>query len=154
MEVLHEILHETAHAVAETAKAIPFLFITYLLMELIEHKWEEKAQRIISSHGAGVLGPVAGSALGIIPQCGFSAAAAGLFAGGVIPIGTLIAVFLSTSDEMLPIMISKGASVKEILPILAAKLLTGMIVGTALNFIFRKKKRSDSPSHEIGHLCE
>ena len=89
----------------DALKLLPFLFVTYLAMEFIEHRAGEKMKHAIQR--AGRLGPLWGSFLGLVPQCGFSAAASGLYAGRVITLGTLIAVYLSTSDEMLPILISE-----------------------------------------------
>ena len=89
--------------VLDTLKLIPFLFVTYLVMEFIEQKASEKLEEKIRRSGR--LGPVLGGILGIVPQCGFSASAASLYSGRLISAGTLIAVFLSTSDEMLPIFI-------------------------------------------------
>ena len=100
------ILDALLDAVLDTAKLIPFLFITYMGMEYLEHKAEKHTTGMLEK--AGHFGPLIGAVVGILPQCGFSAAASSLFAGGVISVGTLIAVFLSTSDEMLPIFISEG----------------------------------------------
>ena len=88
----------------DTLKTLPFLYVTYLIMEYIEDKAEEKT--ILALRKARGAGPLVGSLLGLLPQCGFSTAAASLFSGGVITEGALIAVFLATSDEMLPVMIS------------------------------------------------
>ena len=109
-----EALH---HAFIDTAKILPFLFLTYLALEYIEHKAAEKTASLAAS--AGKFAPAVGGLLGAIPQCGFSASAAGLYAGGIITLGTLISIFLSTSDEMLPIMISEQISPVRILAILA-----------------------------------
>ena len=98
-----EILEDT---IIDTLKLIPFLFITYLLMEYIENKTGDKAKETIKK--SGKFGPLIGGIVGIFPQCGFSVSATNLYAARVISIGTLIAVFLSTSDEMLPIFISKS----------------------------------------------
>ena len=84
------------HGLLDTLKIIPFLFLTYLLMEFIEHKAGEKAEQFIQR--AGVFAPAVGGALGVVPQCGFSAAAANLYAGRRVSMGTIVAVFLSTSD--------------------------------------------------------
>ena len=89
--------------IIDTVKLIPFLFLTYLLMEYIEHKTSEKTKTVIRR--AGKMGPLFGGLLGAVPQCGFSAAASSLYSGRVITVGTLLAVFLSTSDEMLPIIL-------------------------------------------------
>lgn len=137
-------------ALLDTAKLIPFLFITYLILEFIEHKAAEKTQAAAAK--AGVFGPAVGGLLGVVPQCGFSASAANLYAGGVISAGTLIAIFLSTSDEMLPVMLSEQAPVTRILTILAVKAACGIVIGFAVDLILRlcrKTPRKDS----ISKLC-
>lgn len=142
----------------DALKLLPFLFVTYLIMEYIEHKTGDKTKNIIKK--SGKWGPVFGAILGIFPQCGFSAAAANLYAGKVITLGTLIAIFLSTSDEMLPILISEAAPIEVILKILATKLAIGIIAGVIIDFVgqaFRKKREkqeSEEAGEEIGHMCE
>ena len=142
----------------DALKLLPFLFITYLIMEYIEHKTGNKTKSIIKK--SGKWGPILGALLGVVPQCGFSAAAANLYAGKVITLGTLIAIFLSTSDEMLPILISEAAPVDVILKILATKLVIGMIAGVVIDFVgqaFKKKKEkqeNEEAVEEIGHMCE
>lgn len=142
----------------DALKLLPFLFITYLIMEYIEHKTGDKTKNIIKK--SGKWGPVFGAILGIFPQCGFSAAAANLYAGKVITLGTLIAIFLSTSDEMLPILISEAAPIDVILKILATKLAIGIIAGVVIDFVgqaFKKKKKkqeNEEAVEEIGHICE
>ena len=142
----------------DALKLLPFLFITYLIMEYIEHKTGDKTKNIIKK--SGKWGPVFGAILGIFPQCGFSAAAANLYAGRVITLGTLIAIFLSTSDEMLPILISEAAPIDIILKILATKLVIGIIAGVVIDFVgqaFKKKKEkqeNEEAVEEIGHMCE
>lgn len=142
----------------DALKLLPFLFITYLIMEYIEHKTGDKTKNIIKK--SGKWGPVFGAILGIFPQCGFSAAAANLYAGKVITLGTLIAIFLSTSDEMLPILISEAAPIDIILKILATKLVIGIIAGVVIDFVgqaFKKKKEkqeNEEAVEEIGHMCE
>ena len=120
----------------DTLKLIPFLFITYLVMEWVEHRTSDHTQTAIRK--AGRLGPLVGGILGVIPQCGFSAAAASLYAGKVITAGTLIAVFLSTSDEMLPILLSERAGIGFITKVLIVKALYGVIAGFLVDFLFRK----------------
>ena len=115
--------------IIDSIKLLPFLFITYLIMEYIEHKTGEKAKKVIQK--SGKFGPL----FGIFPQCGFSAAAANLYAGKVITLGTLIAIFLSTSDEMLPILISEAVPVSTIITILAIKLLIGIVAGVLIDII-------------------
>ena len=152
---LLEVLLDTG---IDALKLLPFLFITYLIMEYIEHKTGDKTKNIIKK--SGKWGPVFGAILGIFPQCGFSAAAANLYAGKVITLGTLIAIFLSTSDEMLPILISEAAPIDIILKILATKLVIGIIAGVVIDFVgqaFKKKKKkqeNEEAGEEIGHICE
>ena len=133
----------------DTVKLIPFLLLTYLAMEYLEHKTGQKAQRLVRK--AGKFGPVIGGTLGIVPQCGFSAAASNLYTGRVITLGTLIAIYLSTSDEMLPILISEQASVRTIVLILLAKAAIGIIAGFVIDIVFSSHKAED---HHIHEICE
>ena len=119
----------------DTVKLVPFLFLTYLLMEYIEHRTSDKTRAMIRR--ADKLGPLFGGALGAFPQWGFSAAAASLYAGRVITVGTLIAVFLSTSDEMLPIFLSNRVDIALIGKILLIKACYGVIAGFVVDFLFR-----------------
>ena len=150
VSILREVL---ADAVIDTAKLIPFLFLTYLLMEWLEEKTGEKAVSIIRKNGRW--GPVIGAALGVVPQCGFSAAAASLYSGGLITVGTLLAIFLSTSDEMLPIMISEAVSPMTIGKILLAKILLGLLFGIGIDTLnkLRHRWKKDKEKH-IHDLCE
>jgi len=144
---MHEFLHILEHSALDTLKLLPFLLLTYLFMEYLEHKMSDKAAAVINR--AGKLGPVLGSVMGIVPQCGFSAAMSNLFAGGLITRGTLLAVFLSTSDEMLPILISRQVPAGLILKILAVKVVTAIIAGMLIDLIFTKHRHAD-----IHDLCE
>lgn len=143
-----EALEET---LVDSLKLLPFLFITYLIMELVEHKAGDKTTSAIQK--AGRFGPLLGGLLGAVPQCGFSVAAANLYAGRVITIGTLISIFLSTSDEMLPILISEGTPVNLIIQILAIKILIGIVFGCLIDIILRRKvtKKEEQKIHDI---CE
>lgn len=135
-------------------RLLPFLFITYLIMEYIEHKMGNKSKNTIKK--SGKFGPFLGSILGVFPQCGFSVSATNLYAGRVITLGTLIAVYLSTSDEMLPIFISEAVSPIIILKILGIKLVIGIIAGFIIDIIinlFNKNKQNDE-NDEITHICE
>ena len=132
----------------DTLKVAPFLLVIYILMELIEHKAGDKTKDLLTRSGR--VGPVIGGLLGCVPQCGFSAACSGLYAGGVITVGTLFAVFLSTSDEMLPIMISGGVPALTILKIIGTKSLIGIAAGVIIDLIVRPKT---DLSH-IHDLCE
>lgn len=131
----------------DSIKILPFLFGAYLLIELLETVSEEKTVALV--HKAGKWGPVLGGTLGVIPQCGFSAATANLYAGGIITRGTILAVFLSTSDEMLPIFISRSVPLPFILKVLGFKLLTGVIVGVLVDSLEKHEEQE-----HIHELCE
>lgn len=133
-------------------KLLPFLFLTYLIMEYIEHKTSEKTRQIMKK--SGKWGSVFGGLLGIVPQCGFSAAASNLYAGRIITLGTLLAVFLSTSDEMLPILISEKAPVQTVIKILAVKASIGILAGVLTDFFMRRKKESVKEGLRIEHMCD
>lgn len=135
----------------DSVKLIPFLFITYLIMEWIEHKTKEKTKETIQK--SGKWGPLIGSILGIFPQCGFSVSATNLYAARVITLGTLIAVYLSTSDEMLPIFLSEAVPMGTILKILGIKLLIGMVAGFIIDFVLRINNKNKE-EHKIVDLCE
>lgn len=137
--------------VIDSIKLLPFLFITYLIMEYIEHKTKEKTKETIKK--SGKIGPLVGGILGIFPQCGFSVSATNLYAARVITLGTLIAVYLSTSDEMLPIFISEAVPIDVILEILGVKLLIGIIAGFAIDFVLRLRNK-DKEEEKIVDLCE
>ena len=145
-----EILEET---ILDGVKLLPFLFITYLIMEYIEHKTSQKAKDTIKK--SGKFGPLIGGILGIFPQCGFSVSATNLYAARVITLGTLIAVYLSTSDEMLPIFISEAVPVTTILGILGIKLIVGIIAGFIIDLIIRIKSKNKKQEEEhIVEFCE
>jgi hypothetical protein len=140
-----EIIEET---LIDSLKILPFLFLTYLLMEYLERKTSEKTKEVVKK--SGKIGPLIGSILGCFPQCGFSVSASNLYAGRVITLGTLIAIFLSTSDEMLPIAISRGASLAVILKIIGIKVLISIIAGFIIDYILRHKtKIEDEKIHDI-----
>lgn len=145
----------------DSIKLLPFLFITYLLMEYIEHKMGNKSKEIMKK--ADKFGPLFGSILGVFPQCGFSVSATNLYAARVITLGTLISVYLSTSDEMLPIFISESVPIIVILKILGVKLLIGILAGFLIDLFIRlvkdKKNIKNSEKEiyekdEIKDLCE
>ena len=120
----------------DALKILPFLFITFILMEYFEHKLSNKSKETIKK--SGKYGPILGGIIGAFPQCGFSVAATNLFIGRIITLGTLISVYLSTSDEMLPILISEGAKASVIFKILLIKVVIGIIFGIIIDLIFRK----------------
>lgn len=171
-----EIIKDT---IIDGIKLLPFLLITYIIMEYIEHKMGQKSKELIKK--SDKFGPIIGGILGIFPQCGFSVSATNLYAGRVITLGTLIAVYLSTSDEMLPILISEAVSPIVILKLLGIKMVIGILGGILVDLFLRigdKRKNQDNKSgvntsktenvmreneheHEhdereeaIGHLCE
>ena len=144
-----EIIEDT---IMDSVKLIPFLFLTYLLMEYIEHKTKEKTKETIKK--SGKFGPFFGALLGIVPQCGFSVSATNLYAARVITLGTLIAVYLSTSDEMLPIFLSEGVAIDVIIKILAIKLVIGMIAGFLIDLVMRLKNKGKEDEEKIIDLCE
>lgn len=144
-----DILFDT---VLDSIKILPFLFFTYLLMEFLEHNTGNKARERIRH--AGQFGPLWGGLLGIVPQCGFSTAASSLYAGRVITVGTLLAVFLSTSDEMLPIMISEAVPLPVMAKILAAKAVIAIISGMAVEFFYVKLLKRQEEEMDIHVVCE
>ena len=132
----------------DTLKLLPYLFVTFLLLEWLEHKLSKKNQKILQKNKK--YGPLIGSILGALPQCGFSTMAASLFSSKIITMGTLISVFLATSDEMLPIMISEKIQILEILKIIGFKIIVALIVGILIDLLFQTKQ----PREDIHHLCE
>ena len=148
---MQEILEILQDALIDTVKLLPFLFLTYLIMEYIEHKTSKKARETIKK--SGKFGPLIGALVGIVPQCGFSVSATNLYAARVITLGTLISVYLATSDEMLPILITEKVPIGTILTILAIKLVIGIIAGFAIDFVIRKFKKEEQ-EEKIEELCE
>lgn len=139
-------------SVIDSIKLLPFLFLTYLFMEWLEHKTGSAARNTIRT--AGKLGPVWGGLLGVIPQCGFSAAASSLFTGRVITVGTLIAVYLSTSDEMFPIMISNAVPAATIIKILVCKAAIGIISGLVVEYVYTHVLKKQEKEMDIHEICE
>lgn len=136
-------------AIIDVLKLIPFLFITFLLLEYIEHKMSKKNIKYLTNKGK--FGPIIGGVLGAFPQCGFSAMATKLFSSRVITIGTLISVYLSCSDEMLPILISSGTNISIILKILGIKILIGIFFGFLIDLFYRKQRLNSF--EEIHDMC-
>ncbi len=136
-------------AFLDTLKILPYLLVTFILLEMLEHKLTKKNEKILTKAKKG--GPILGGLLGALPQCGFSSMAANLFSSRVITMGTLIAVFLSTSDEMLPIMISEKVDILLVLKIIGFKILVGIIIGFIVDMIYKKKKEEHEHIHD---LCE
>ena len=144
-----EIIEDT---LIDSIKLLPFLFITYLIMEYIEHKTKDKTKEAIKRSGR--FGPLIGGVLGIFPQCGFSVSATNLYAARVITLGTLISVYLSTSDEMLPIFISEAVPISTILKILGVKLIIGIVAGFIIDLVMSLINKKKKKKEKIIDLCE
>lgn len=149
MELL---LHVFEHSVMDTLGLVPFLLVTYLAMEALEHASADRIQAVVRSSGKA--GPVVGALLGAVPQCGFSAMAATLYAGRVVTVGTLVAVILSTSDEMVPVFLANQAPPARMLAIMAAKVVVGAVVGFAVDAALRVMRRAGDGRAHIHELCE
>ena len=147
----HELAHIIEHTLLDSLKLVPFLFLTYLAMEYLEHRAGDKVVKLV--HKAGKAGPLVGALAGAAPQCGFSAAASNLYAGRIISLGTLIAIFLSTSDEMLPILISEKQPVDVIVRLVLIKVVIGVIAGFVIDLIFAHKDHEEEHEH-IHEICE
>ncbi|MBQ6523499.1 MAG: arsenic efflux protein [Atopobiaceae bacterium] len=139
-------------SVLDTVKLIPFLLVTYIIMEAIEHSTEGKAERLIAR--ADKSGPVMGALLGALPQCGFSAVAATLYAGRVITAGTLVAVLLSTSDELIPVFMANRAEMSRLVAIVGIKVVIGLVVGLLVDVVLRVLHRAGDGHPHIAELCE
>lgn len=137
---MHMVLHFIEHALEDTLGLVPFLFITYLALEALEHAASGRSNAIVRR--AGAAGPVAGALLGVVPQCGFSAMAATLYAGRVVTLGTLVAVFLSTSDEMLPMLVAERIDAGLLFKILGLKVLIALVTGVAADLLIRALRRN------------
>ena len=136
--------------VIDGLKLIPFLFVAFLIMELVEHKMSNKSKKVIEK--SGKFGPLFGGLLGVFPQCGFSVLSTNLYVGRIITMGTLIAVYLSTSDEMLPLLIAEKVSTSLVISILLLKLSIGILFGFIIDlFIPRKVRINDEDIHS---MCE
>lgn len=125
----------------DIVKLLPFLFVSFLILEILEHKLSNKSKKVITS--SGKFGPFVGALLGGIPQCGFSVLATNFYVTRVITLGTLIAIYLSTSDEMLPILIANQVPIIEIVKIVGLKIGIGMVVGFIIDFITRSTVKED-----------
>ncbi len=141
-------------AILDTVKTLPFLFGAYLLIEFLEHRASEKLTGALAR--LGPFGPVGGSVLGLIPQCGFSVAAANFYAGRLITPGTLVAVFLATSDEALPILISHPEALPDLLLLLGVKFLSGTVFGLLTDLVWKRLPHGETqaPFHDLCKDCD
>lgn len=150
MERLWDVLLD---ALIDCAKLTPFLLVTVFLMEYLEHRAADKLVGAVRR--AGRFGPLLGAAAGCIPQCGFSAACAQLFNGGFVSAGTLVAVFLATSDEALPILLGHPDALDTALLLLAVKAALGVAAGYAVDALWRRDRQQAALQLEAGeHRCE
>lgn len=133
--------------IVDSLKLIPFLLVAFLIIELLEHKLNDKTKNIITK--SKKVGPIIGSLLGVIPQCGFSVMATNLYITRIITLGTLISIYLSTSDEMLIIMISEKVEISLILKILLIKIFFGIVYGLIIDKIINKKKKDKETNYEL-----
>lgn len=140
-------------ALLDTLKTLPFLFAAYLLIEFLEHKAGQKLTGALSRMGP--LGPMGGAVLGCLPQCGFSVAAANFYAGRLISAGTLLAVFLATSDEALLILLSQPQAFPSVIRLLGVKLIVAAVAGLATDFVLKHflKPKDPEPFDDLCSHC-
>lgn len=136
----------------DSIKLLPFLFVTFLLMEYLEHRFSNKSNNIINKKNK--FGPIIGSILGAFPQCGFGVSATNLYAARIITLGTLISIYLSTSDEMLPVLISEKSDFSLIASILIIKVIIGMVCGLIIDFIIKQKEESKIEDFCLDKHCD
>lgn len=149
MELIVDVIVDS---VLDTLELVPLLFVTYLAMEAIEHSASSRARAVVERSGAA--GPLIGALLGALPQCGFSAMAATLFAGRVVSAGTLVAVVLSTSDEMVPVFLAHQEPLGRLLAIMGIKVVMGLAVGLIVDAVLRARHRAGDGHIHIHELCE
>lgn len=142
---MKEIIIDT---IKDNLKLLPFLFLTFLFLEYLEHRLSNKNKKKLEKSGR--FGPFIGGLIGAFPQCGFGVAATNLYVARIITIGTLISVYLSTSDEMLPILLSEGTNIGVIIKLITLKVVIGIIWGIIIDFIFRSKIEKNN----IHDICE
>lgn len=145
------IVHSLIHTLKDCIVTIPFLFAAYLLLEFLEHRTEIKLAKALSNEK---LGPLGGAVVGCIPQCGMGVMASHLFSSGMISAGALIAVFISTSDEAIPVILSHPDKIATIVPLLLMKILAAVLAGYLFSMIFKKKNTATHHDHNSHGECE
>lgn len=146
--MLHHLPHIIEHSLKDGLKALPFLFVAYLLIEWVEHRAADRLEHALAGRRSG---PVIGAILGCFPQCGFSVAAARLFTGGLISAGTLAAVFIATSDEAIPLMLAHPGRWRELLLLIGLKVALALLGGYLLDALLRRKRRTEQHDFETIH---
>lgn len=131
----------------DVLKLVPFLFFAFLIIELVEHKFNDKTKKIISDSGS--VGPLLGGLLGLFPQCGFSVMATNLYITRIITLGTLISIYLSTSDEMIPILLSQNVEISVIIKLLGIKFIVGMVSGFIIDLLMHRHNKKDIIKYDI-----
>ncbi len=147
---IHSIFDIISDSAIDTLKVLPFLFVAFLVIEFLEHKAQDKVKHLFTL--AGSTGPFIGTLLGCIPQCGFSVMCANLYSSGIITLGTLIAVFLSTSDEAIILLAASPNGKIEIVRLIISKVIIALVFGYVIYFIEKKKHKSHN--HHSHDLCE
>ena len=140
-------------ALIDSAKMLPFLFLAFLLMEFIEHRTGERLVNFLKKTGGGAGGALVGAAAGCIPQCGFSVAASNLYAGRIITFGTLISVFISTSDEAVPVLLAHPEMIGTVWKLIAAKIVIAALAGIAADAVIRLLKLQTNDDESISDIC-
>lgn len=146
------ILHTLEHALIDSVKTLPFLFGVYLLMEFMEHKADNKIEKFFRK--TGDFGSIGGAALGLLPQCGFSVAASNLYVGRIISVGTLMAVYISTSDEAIPIILSHPDKISVLWKLLLCKFIIAVVVGMAIDLVMKAMKKGNEEENPFEDICQ
>lgn len=146
---MHEILHLFIHALEHSAKMLPFLVIAFAILEILEAKFEDNSSHLIEKSGKG--GPILGALLGLVPQCGFSVIGSNFYAKRVITLGTLIAIYLSTSDEALLVLIANPEYFTDVLLIIGLKFVIGLSAGYIIDLVLRKSSQKQEECHHCHH---
>lgn len=146
--LIYEVFIET---LTDCLKMLPFLFVAFLLIEYVEHRSSSFTERLLSKERYA--GPAIGAVLGCFPQCGFSAVASSLYASGVVSLGTLLAVFLATSDEAILVMLGNPGHGKEVLALIVAKVVIAVIAGYVIDAVYLKKQHKKKEIHDMCGKC-
>ncbi|MCH5192918.1 MAG: arsenic efflux protein [Oscillospiraceae bacterium] len=149
--ILPDIVNILLDALIDSVKMLPFLFPAFLFMEYIEHKAGDKLVHFLKKTEGGAGGAFVGAAAGCVPQCGFSVAAANLYSGRVITMGTLIAVFISTSDEAIPVLVAHPESIGAVWRLIAAKVVIAAAAGILIDIVIKALKLGSE--EDIGEIC-